>query len=302
MSKRNFLGALFLSSLTSFIYSTDFCFVNGKDHWNFETDFAAASNAKFYKPDSSHNSKMQYAEGTTSIFYNHFVSENNALAYQIGMNYTHLGWNQNPRFSGQDYYYGIASIAWVSYAIERWRWVINTGVSFDAEKFDVGNSGVYYTLLWGRYQYTSTFAMHVGFLGYYGAAKNGYMLPVLGCDWWWSNKWEYKIIFPLETSVHYHFNNNWSTAIMFTTFGGPYRFPRRILGGREKYENGIFEIYSTGIELDMKYKASSCLKAGVGGGCNFGGWILIKDHANHHGRYYKFNASAYGRAYLTFSF
>ncbi|MCX6986566.1 MAG: hypothetical protein NT065_00165 [Chlamydiae bacterium] len=284
------------------ICATDYCFVDKKNHWHFETDFACMSNANFNKPSSVKHSKMLYAEGTTSLYYNHFVTENNAIVAQLGVNYTHLGWNHNPRFSGQEYPYAIASLSWVSYAVKDWRWVINGGLSFDAKTADIGDSGVYYALLWGRYQYTPTFGMHVGFFGYVGGGRNGYLLPVLGCDWWWSERWEYKAIFPLETSVNYHFTSQWTTALMFTTFGGPYRFPRRVHDGKGRYENGIFEIYSTGIEWDCKFKSSNCLEAGFGAGYNFGGWILVKDSHNHHGRYYKFDGSGYGRAYVGVSF
>ena len=299
MDTRYILGlgsaaALFASSLQA----TDYCFADRKHHWHFETDFAVMGNASF---KTSGLSNLQYGEGTTSVFYNHFVTENNAVVAQIGLNYTHLGWDKNPRFKQENFYYGIASLSWVSYAIEQWRWVINGGVSFDTTTFNFGQSGIYYGLLWGRYQYTPTFAMHMGFFGYVGG-RNGYLLPVLGVDWWWTHKWEFKAIFPLETSVNYHLHRHWTTAIMFTTFGGPYRFPRRAHEGIDGFDNAIFEIYSTGVEWDFKFRNTSCIKAGLGAGYNFGGWILIKDEHNHNGKYYKFDSSPYGRVYLAFSF
>jgi hypothetical protein len=290
-----------ISLFTTSVYANDFCFVDKKHHWHFDADFAAAGNANFNKTGPARHSQLQYAEGYSSLYYNHFVTENNAIVAQLGLNYMHLGWDKNPKFNQENFYYGIASLSWVSYAIEKWRWVINGGVSFDTTTFNFGQSAVGYALLWGRYQYTPQVAMHMGFFGYYGA-RNGYLLPVLGIDWWWSSKWEYRIIFPLETSVHYHFHKHWSAAFMFTTFGGPYRFPRRAYDGQGKYDGSIFEVYSKGAEVDLKFKNSSCFKAGLGAGYNFGGWILIKNRYNHHGRYYKFNDAPYARAYLAFSF
>lgn len=301
MNLRYLLGLASTSLLATSLHATDYCFADKRHHFHFESDFAAMGNATFRDPDVIKHSHMQYAEGTTSLFYNHFVTENNAIVAQAGLNYTHLGWDKNPRFKGENYYYGIASLSWVSYAIEKWRWVINGGMSFDADKWDIGNSGVYYALLWGRYQYTPTFAMHMGFFGYY-SGRNGYLLPVLGMDWWWTSRWEFNLIFPLETSVNYHFTKHWAASLMYTSFGGPYRFPRRAHDGIGKYENGIFEVYSTGIEADIRFKNSQCVKAGLGAGYNFGGWIMIKDKHNHHARYYKFDSSPYGRVYLAFSF
>lgn len=171
MNTRGLVG--FLGGFLPFtsICATDYCFVDKKNHWHFETDFACMSNASFNKPSSVKHSKMLYAEGTTSLYYNHFVTENNAIVAQLGVNYTHLGWNHNPRFRGQEYPYAIASLSWVSYAVKDWRWVINGGLSFDAKTADIGDSGVYYALLWGRYQYTPTFGMHVGFFGYVGGGQ-----------------------------------------------------------------------------------------------------------------------------------
>ncbi|NDD58821.1 MAG: hypothetical protein EBZ47_06180 [Chlamydiae bacterium] len=303
MKARHLLSVFGFCLYANSLSATDYCFVDKKHHWHFESDFAAMSNASFYRPSSVDNTQMQYAEGTSSLYYNHFVSENNAIVAQAGLNYTHVGWDKNPAFSGENYYYGIFSVSLVSYAIERWRWIVNGGISFDITEWNVGQSGVYYALLWGRYQYTQNFAFHSGFFGYVSSnARNGYMLPILGCDWWWTKSWEFKLVFPLETSVNYHFTRNWSSSLMFTTFGGPYRFPRRMHEGIGVYEDGIFEIYSNGVELDLRYATIGCLRAGVGGGYNFGGWMEMKDSNNHHKQYYKFDASGYGRAYLNFTF
>ena len=296
-----FLGLIPLAAITQSIQASDFTFADGKHHFYLDADFAVMGKAKFDEPKVVQHTKMQYAEGTSSLFYNYFVTQNNAVVAQIGVNYMHFGWNQNPRFRQSDFYYGIASLSWVSYSVEKWRWVMNAGISFDAARFDVGNSGVYYGLLWGRYQYTDTFAFHMGFFGYIGG-RNGYLLPVIGMDWWWGRRWDFKLIFPLETSINYHFNRHFVTAVMLTTFGGPYRFPRRAHDGIGRYDNAIFEVYSTGIEWDFKFHNRNNFKAGVGAGYNFGGWILIKNHRNHHGRYYKFDASPYARAYFGVSF
>jgi hypothetical protein len=299
VDRRLFFLALPLLAGSS-VFATDYCFID-KDHpWHFETNFSYNGPAEFHTNSVKHT-HLKYTEGTTSLYYTGFVTPDNALSAQAGLNFIRLDWDQNPRFKGDNYYYGIVSLAWISTSLEKWRWVLNGGVSFDTRTFNFGQSGVYYALVWGRYQYVKNLALHVGFFGYVGA-QTGYMLPVLGLDWNISPKWELKGVFPFDMSLNYHFHKHWTTSIDAISFGGPYRFPRRVHDGIDGFQNGIFEVYSTGVEWDLKFKQKHYVVAGAGAGYDFGGWIFTKDHESHHGRYYKFNGSAYGRLFLNFTF
>ncbi len=292
--------ALLSSCLLTSAYASNYCFVDKEHPVHVEGSFAKAAGAKITTHPVK-GSRLHYAEGDGSVYYSHYLNPENALSWQLGVNYVGLGWDQNPRFRENNYYYGIASLAWISHSIDKWRWILNGGVAVDTRTFNFGQSGVYYGMLWGRYQQTENIGLHLGFFGYYGS-KNGYVLPILGMDWKWSPHWHFKAVFPMDVSLDYLFAKHWHTSAIFSSFGGPYRFPRRLHEGEGRYKNGIFEVYATTVELDLKFVQKEIFKVGAGIGWTFGGWLLIKDAQNHHGKYYNYDPALYGRVFAAVTF
>ena len=301
-----YIPAISLFSSVSLLWGTDYSFLNEetfvtqKSLWHFESDYSKVGGAKITNSNVS-GSKLHYSEGNASMYFSHFLNNENALAWQVGANYVDIDWDQNPRFTGNNYLYGITSLSWISNSIEKWRWIINGGLSLDTNTWNFGKSAVYYTTLWGRYQQRSNLGLHMGFFAYYGAL-NGYVLPILGLDWWPSCKWEIKAVFPIDASINYHFTKHFTTSILTTSMGGPYRFPRRAHDGIDSFEDGIFEIYSTTVEWNLKCAEKDWFSLGAGGGWDFGGWMQISDSHNHHKKYYNFNGAPYGRIFGTLTF
>ncbi len=289
-----------ISSVYSYELITDYAFVNKKHPVHFDGEFRDVGKAKFYTHPIK-GSHAEYRDAHAFLYYSHYVTPDNSLSWKVGYSFLDFNWLKNPRFSESDYHFVNASLGWVSTSVQDWRWILATGVSVDAQTFNFGQSGVYYGLMWGRYHFSDTIGMHIGWAGYAGV-KNGYLLPILGIDWRTGKHWKFNAIFPVNVSIEYLFNKYWSSAVEVATFGRPYRFPMRIHGGKGKFHNGIFEVYSYGVELDMKFQTGGGLLASFGGGWNFGGWILIKDHDNNHAKYYKFDGAPYAQGKLAFNF
>ena len=297
--KMRYLAPLFLLT-TSYELVTDYSFVN-KDHpVHFEGEFRGIGKAKFYT-HSVKGSHAEYQDAHAFLYYSHYLTPDNALSWKVGYSFLDFNWLQNPRFKEHDYNFANASLGWISTSITDWRWILSGGISVDAQTWDVGQSGVYYGLMWGRYHLSDTLGMHIGWAGYAGV-ENGYLLPILGVDWRVGNHWKINGDFPINVSTEYLFNDFWSTELQLASFGRPYRFPMRIHGGKEGYRNGIFEVYSNGLELDLKFHTKQCFSASIGAGWNFGGWILIKNHHNEHGKYYKYEGAPYAQAKVTGTF
>ncbi len=302
---RRFFAVSFLSLSISAI-ATDYAFLNEdafvkQDYiWHFESDYSKLGAAKVTTGDVF-GTKMHYSEGNASIYFDHFLDNENAFTWQLGVNYTNLGWDENPRFSGNDYLYGVTSFSWISHSVDNWRWVVNGGVAVDTKTWNFGKSAVYFTTLWGRVQHTKQLGIHVGFFAYYGAL-NGYVLPILGVDYWLSPKWEIRAVFPLDASINYHFNQYFTSSLVATSMGGPYRFPRRAHGGKGEFEDAIFKVYSNSAEWDFTFSLKDYFSLGAGVGYDFGGWMQISDSHNHHKKYYDFNGTPYGRVSATLTF
>lgn len=265
-----------------------------------DANYRAVGKAKF-KEGAKQLSSLLYADSLDTVSFSHYVTDSNLLTWQAGYSYLKLDWDKNPRFRQENFNYGLASLTWTSHSITNWRLLFNFGISADAHHFDLGNTGVYSGMAWGRYEYTDNLHFHLGFFGYVGV-ENHYILPILGIDWKIEEKWKLNAIFPWDFSLTYTIDDHWSTALAFAAFGGPYRFPRRAEKGIGSFHNAIFEVYAKGMELDLTYQHKPHLTAGIGAGWNFGGWILIKDAHNHHGKYFKFGAAPYAQGNVTFNF
>lgn len=279
---------------------TDYRFVDSRHPVHFDSEYRYVDKAKF-RTHPVKGTHAEYQDAHAFLYYSHYLTPHNSLSWKVGYSFLDFNWLRNPRFSESAYHFANASLGWVSTSIKDWRWILSTGVSVDAQTFNFGQSGVYYGLMWGRYSFSPTIGMHIGWAGYAGV-KNGYLVPILGIDWHPTRSWQVNAIFPINVSVEYFFNKNWSTALELSTFGRPYRFPMRIHGGHGQFRNGIFSVYSNGAELDLKFRTSNAFWASFGGGWNFGGWILIKNHDNEHGKYYKFNGAPYAQGKLAFTF
>lgn len=251
--------------------------------------------------EKHHHGDVKYADGYAAAFYTHFLDEDNALSFGAGYDYMKFDWKKNPRFHETVFNYATASIGLISTTLERWRWIVNAGLSVDSNHFDFAKSGVYHAMLWGRYHYQDFCGVHIGAVGWYGV-KNGYALPIIGFDWRLSSHWRLNTIFPVDFSIRYLFNDYWSLEGAYSGFGGPYRWPRRAHDGRKGFHDPIFSVYSSGLDLNLRYDYDHLFRIAIGGGWNFGGWIEIKNSNNNNGKYYHYNAAPYVQATAAFTF
>lgn len=245
---------------------------------------------------------VKYADGYATAFYTHYIDQldENSLSWGVGYDYMKFDWEKNPSFGEKNFQYATASLGYVSTTLERWRWIVNGGVSVDASHLNFGLTGVYHGMLWGRYHLNNMVGAHVGMLGWYGV-KNGYGLPIFGLDLRWKN-WTANAIFPLSVCLNYAMTENWSVELAYSGFGGPYRFSRRAYDGRGGQTNPIFTVYSAGVDLNLRYTLGHLVRIDLGGGWNGGGWILEKNHSNRHGKYYHYKSAPYAQATVAYTF
>lgn len=271
---------------------SDYYFADPDRHLHVESSYRWIAEADFEKSKRGH---LNYSDLNAGLYYTHAIGDESTITYGAGYDFLRFLWSKNPQFSQSNFHYFSGSLGLVSMAVERWRWIVNAGFSVDASKFDFGPSGVYHTMLWGRYHFSDYFGVHVGVLGWYGV-KNGRGFPVFGFDWRFNEQWSGNAIFPVDYSLAYSFDENLLIEAAYAGFGGPYKYPRRAHDGQ------IFMVSSNGFDLALKYKFEHLLRASLGVGWNFGGWILIKNSENHHGKYYHFNSAPYAQASVALTF
>ncbi len=276
---------------------SDYYFADPDRSIHLEGRYRRVGSAQFETHRRGH---LTYSDAYGSATYTHFLGEDNSLSWEAAYNYLGLDWEKNSRFKEKNFNYAVGSIGYVSTSLEKWRWLINAGFSVDASHFDFGRTGVYHGMLWGRYQFNNCCGFHMGVMGWIGI-QNGYTLPIFGVDWKISDDWAANIIYPVDFSLTYSIDENWAIEGAYSSFGGPYRYPRRAHEGT-KFHDPIFLVYSQGGDLNLKYRYDHLLRASIGGGWNAGGWILVRDSQNHHGHYYHFNSAFYGQGTVAFTF
>ncbi len=219
---------------SSFALITDYGFVDKQHLVHLDAEYRNVGKAKF-TTDSVKGSHERYADAHSYLYFSHYLNDNNALSLKAGYSFLKFDWPKNPRFREDDYHFATSSLGWISTSMKNWRWIVSAAVSVDAQTFDFGKSGVYYGVMWGRYQWRPKIGLHVGWYGYTGV-KNGYILPILGFDWHPSPAWQINAIFPVDASIRYYFAEHWSIYLQASAFGRPYRFPIRAHGGTEDAE------------------------------------------------------------------
>jgi hypothetical protein len=295
------LGLLLACSapLTAYYGFSQYHFVDPSRPWHADGSYRWVAQADFRNHARGH---VNYSEADASIYYTNFLNDENSLSWELGYDYLRFQWEKNPRFSQTNFNYLIGSLGYVSTALDRWRWIANIGFSVDAAYFDFVKSAVGHALLWGKYHFADCCSVHVGVMGWYGV-MNGRAWPILGFDWKFKEKWTLTAIYPCDYSLNYAFDDNWSLEAAYDYFGGPYRnYPRRAHDGKNGNHEPIFMVWSNGVGLDLKFKFEHLVKASLGAGWNFGGWMLINDEHNRHGKYYHYNSAPYAQGRLEFTF
>ncbi len=276
----------------------DYHFIDPDRPWHVESRYRAVGKAQF---KSHRRGNVNYSDADAAVFYTQFFNDENSLTYELGYDFLRFDWSKNTRFSETNFNYLIGSLGYVSTTLDRWRWIVNAGFSVDACRLNFAKSAAFHGMLWGRYHFADCCGVHVGILGWYGVL-NGHAWPIFGFDWKFNDRWSTKAIFPWEYLLNYAFDDNWSLEAGYSTFGGPYRYPRRAHDGRKGFADPIFTVYSNGAELSLKYKFEHLLRASLGAGWDFGGWIYIKDHDNHRGKYFHYNSAPYAQGNLELTF
>jgi|GEM_PF-934476 len=278
---------------------SDYTLGSDNRSWQIEGRYRALGKANF---KNKRYSPFYYSDASAAFYYFQFLNEENSLIYEVGYDLLGLNWKKNPLFREKYFHYFIGSLGYRSVAIEKWKWVINAGFSVDATHFDLSRSGVGHGMLWGQYQICPGYHFHLGIFGWYGVL-NGRATPIFGFDCQFNDQWRLCAVYPGNFSLCYSFLPHCSLEAAYSFFGGPYyRYPRRAREGNIGSRSPIFTLFSNGAEVNVKFQFEPFFYALLGAGWNFGGWILIKNSYNHHGKYYHYQSAPYlqGKVQATF--
>lgn len=215
----------------------------------------------------------------------------------LGAGYTRydLDWNENPYFDENDYDMVSVSAGFYSHRLYNWDWKGSVKMNFNPDHLNFNDYVTWDLLLWGRYELASDWGFHAGFLVLTGM-KIDRVYPIVGLDWTINEHWKVNAIFPLNFSVIYSLDCNWSFALASRFWD-----VRQRTGKTEPLSRAVWEYRNIGGELSANYKV---------GGWNFnahvgytsGGRLKISDRHLNHSHKLNFAGSPYVGAEVAYNF
>lgn len=202
-------------------------------------------------------------------------------------NVTNFKWHDNPFFNQTRYNTLTLTLGGFTRRVVDWRWVAQAGANLDTTHWDFEEYTTYDMLLWGRYNYCDNLGVHVGFVARSGM-KIDRVLPILGVDWTFWNCMQLNLIFPLNVSLAYSWNKNWSAAL-----AGRFFYSRHRVGDDQHIQKGLWEYQNTGAEFAITYLQKGWLSCNVHAGYALGGRVKISDRHHKHSHRFDFEGSPY---------
>ena len=238
-----------------------------------------------------HHQHLSYFEvevnGTLVFYYNPEPIE--VAYFTAGYNFVDLDWNNNPYFRQQDFNNLTLALGGVSKRFDKWLWRTQILTNINVNHMNFNEYLSWDLLLWGRYKYNDDVNLHMGAYAWVGMRINR-LIPLLGFDWHINEKWKLNAVFPVNMSLVYHINKDWSLALAARAFSS-----RNRLRHHENLSKGIYEYRSGGSEINLRYKNEDWipLESHVHIGCDFGGQLKVSNRHHKHGHTFDIGSALY---------
>ncbi|KAF3362945.1 Uncharacterized protein PHSC3_000479 [Chlamydiales bacterium STE3] len=263
-------------------------------HLKFTFDSTAKANLK----RKSHG-KVQYAEADlegSMVFYHDECNSDSAYAL-AGYEYTRINWRRNPYFKQDEFNTLSLGIGASSKRMYDWLWLAEIRANFDVNHFKFSKYVTWDLYAWGRYTYSPGVNIHLGFLAFTGM-KFDRVCPIVGFDWHINEKWKLNAVFPVDISLQYFLDDNWSIS-----FAAKAILSRHRTGPNERLSRAVVVYTSGGLELGIDYLACDgrfSLNAHVGE--MLGGRLKITNQHYHHKKQHRFRSCPYVGGELAYRF
>jgi hypothetical protein len=254
--------------------------------WELKADVEATGNAGI-ESSPFKGGHVRYSDAEVIGYYNKTINDDSGIIFGAGYSGTNIHWEQNPFFRKNHFNNLILNLSGYTTYINNWLWQGGIGASIDADTWGWANYNLYSFTLWGRYAYCDTLGVHVGLVTQTGIKKDK-VQPIIGVDFFLSNCWKINLIYPVNMSIVYIINQDWSVALAGRVFEDRHR-----VGRNEFLSRAIVEYRNTGTELALNYTWAPHLSANVHVGSALGGDLKICNSNNDALTHLKLKPTAY---------
>lgn len=235
------------------------------------------------------NQEIGFSQGDAAfrfpVAYNPRCKE--GILGEVGYSYTNIGWNDNPFFNQHNFNTFNAAVTLFTERLDCWLWTFRFSLGYDTCRRDFWEATVYDILLWGRYTFNCHWGAHFGFLALTGMRIDN-VYPIIGFDWKPNDRWEVNVVYPVDISLVYHLNCNWSLAGAARFWNSRFR-----LGPDEPIPNGLLVYRNNGVEAAAIYKYSDWFKADVHAGYTVGGQLKVANQQYQNKMHFDFDSAPY---------
>ncbi|MBB63608.1 MAG: hypothetical protein CMO81_00920 [Waddliaceae bacterium] len=271
---RKFLSCLLIPSIIacSFLSADSFRDREEEDnpfgrHFFWDNEFYYYQDADFTDIADS----IRYYEGRSELRYQFGIDPEHAIYIGGGYELIGLKWLANPHFSDDRFERFIATVGLVSVCFTDWVWKSRISLYSDLDEAFRHRYNLYEGMAWGTYDWNHRTNVHIGLLARIGMHQED-IYPILGFDYRPTQCWEFSVIFPMDTSIMYHPNEDWSMGVAIR-----YAKTRARVGALETVPNAIFEYMNYGGELRLNFHPHPAFKLSLVGGSTISGEIEVFD-------------------------
>jgi hypothetical protein len=220
------------------------------------------------------------------VFWYNPEYEEGAVA-NLGYNITEIDWKNNPFWTKKNYHTATMSLTAFTNRLCDWTWRAQLGWNFDTDHLNLSEYSTFDSFLWGRLDYCENVGIHIGLIAQTGM-KIDRLYPILGFDWKISDSWMLNMVFPLNISLIYKLDCNWSLAAEARFFDVRYR-----VGRNENLSRGLVHYTSAGLEFAAIYELNEWITANAHIGYDVGGRMIVANRHDRHSKRFRFNGAGY---------
>lgn len=242
------------------------------------------------------NVEFGQAEIDANLVFYYDECNKEGLIATAGYNFTQIKW-KNPYFDQDQFNVASFAISGFSSRVANWNWSAQVKASFDLNHFKWADYIFFDMLLSGRYAYSECLGLHFGFIALTGY-RIDHLYPILGIDWQISEDWKLDLVYPLDISLAYSLNCEWSLKIATRAFEQRHR-----VGKDNHYSRGLVEYRASGAEFQIAYQSENKkIEGDIHAGEILGGRVKASNSRHHHIKRYDFKNAPYVGGHLAVKF
>lgn len=255
--------------------------------------------AKFNRTRSQRHHHFSFKEGYVVGTYTHLIPRATELELGVGFMRTTYDFTHHPRkTSFHEHHFNnlLLNFGAATEAFEKWEWDAGVGLQINTEHFSLSRYTFVSGVLHGKHQYRDNCKLHVGIVGNTGMRYTR-VLPVIGFDYKFSEKWMLNAVFPLDMSLEYTIDSNWSLDAAIR-----YILSRQRLNDHGHYPRGLVAYRNWGAEVGLNYKFKKYVDINLHIGDAFAGRMRISNRHDKHRKHLRLDSALYYGLQATVAF